>query len=75
MNFPTYRESVLDYLETFEYENLVVFYEADCVARTIGKTIQQCYAHDLSFRICAIIIWSLTMTEKIIPESKRAVKN
>lgn len=75
MNFTNYQDKVFEILESFHYPEMVEFYEAECVAHTLAKTIQQCYTRDLSYRICAILIWSLTMTEKIIPESKQSTIN
>lgn len=67
-----YVEKVLDTLESFHYDEMVAFYNADQVARTIAQTIAKCREVDnISATMCAVIIWSLTMTEKILPEARK----
>jgi hypothetical protein len=75
MNVIDYTEHVMEILETFDYPAMVVSYQEEGVARTMSETIAQCYEHELSPMMCAIIIWSLTMTMKIIPEAKASTKH
>lgn len=66
-----YNDKVLEYLEEIGYPDLILEWEPDSVAKTISKCIRRHYELGVSHRKCAIVIWSLTMTMKIIPAAKQ----
>lgn len=62
-----YTDEVLNYLEYLGYPEMVEYFDPECIARSLFPCIVMHHALDISVRICAIIIWSLTMEMQIIP--------
>lgn len=65
MTHEEYQEKVLDYLEYIGYPELVNYFEAEDVAESLAKTIARLYILNISFRKCAIVIFSLTMEYQV----------
>lgn len=73
--FTQYMQFVFEKLEYIGYPPYVEAYEAKHVAKILNKTINSCFNQRLSPMLCAVLIFSLTLTEKVIPDSQKAVKH
>ncbi len=74
-NVRNYVENVTNYLEYLEYPDMIQEFSPDCIADSMSKTMIVCYQNQVSSRLCAIIIWSMTMNYQIIPLTKSAIKH
>jgi hypothetical protein len=70
-----YQDEVLLILESFDYPNMVYGYRSSDVAYSMAGSIVVNYFMGISPMMCAIIIWSLTLNEQIMPDSKGMVKH
>lgn len=75
IQFINYQERVFSYLEYIGYPDLVIEFEPRDVARSISNAVKIFMKSGGSVRMCAITIFSLTMTEQIIPKAKEQVKH
>lgn len=75
LSMADYHDKVEDYLEYLGYHELVEEFEPVCVASTLVKAVYTFWHHGESFRMCAITIWSLTMSMKVMPAAKLATKH
>ena len=66
-----YIDKVFEVLESFDYPNLIVSYNEMDVAHTLSSTIWTCRLEGISPIMCAIIIWSLTLNLKVIPDARK----
>lgn len=69
-----YTANVLDYLEYIGYVNYIQFFNAEQVAQATSSTIAQFHeGGQVGFRMCAIVIFSMTMNYQVmraIPKEK-----
>jgi len=70
-----YMENVLQILESFHYDEMVIEYEPRDVSRSIAGTVAANYLMGISPMMTAIIIWSLTLNLQIIPDTRGMVKH
>ncbi len=70
-----YMENVLQILESFHYDEMVIEYDARDVTVSITATIITNYFMGISPMMTAIIIWSLTLNLQIIPDTRDMVKH
>lgn len=75
MTTTEYLDRVTDILETFDYPNMILEFSPEPVALAIANTVAICKTLGESPMMCAIIIWSMTMTQQIIPNAQKAVKH
>jgi hypothetical protein len=75
MTIIEFNEKVMDYLEYLNYPELITDFEPSCVAESISQVIRDLYLRNISFRLTAIIIVSLTYEHQIIPHANRMVKH
>lgn len=73
--FKSYIHDVFDILESFNYPELVLEFDPEDVAKSVGKTMSKMYYLGVSRRFCAIIIWSITMNYHIISQTEGQVKH
>ena len=66
-----YNELVLDYLEEIGFPDLILDYTPESVAPTISQSIRAFYDIRESHRMCALVIFGLTMTLRVIPAAKK----
>lgn len=71
MKTSEYIETVFEILETYDYPELIVYYNPIDVADTLARTMYTSRVNGISPRMCAIIIWSLTLNMKVIPDASR----
>ena len=70
-----YLGQTLLYLESLDYPALILEFDEYQVAATMGVTIKLCEVNGFSPRMCAIIIWSMTMNYQILPLVASATKH
>lgn len=70
-----YLANVLNYLEYIGYHYLIEEFEPLPVALSMMKTVAACHIRELSFRECAIVIFSATMNEQILPITSKMTVN
>lgn len=75
MNFTNYQEKVLGYLEHIGYPELVNDFDVEQVAYAIAGTARTFYHYGNSYRLCAIVIFSLTMKHQIINRAQGMTKH
>jgi hypothetical protein len=68
--FVEYNDKVMDYLEYLYYPELVIYWKPEDVAQSIHNCMIRLYALDISYRMCAILIFSATMNYKVIPSAE-----
>ena len=61
-----YTDSVLRYLEYLGYPEYVVFFDERYVAAAIHGTVAEFYHNKMSFRLCALTIFSLTLNYQVM---------
>lgn len=64
-----YYDKVFDYLEYLGYADYVTSFNPDDVAVTLAKSIWIFYTGGVSFRMCALINFGLTMEYQVLPSS------
>ena len=69
-----YSNKVLDYLEYLNYPDMVLDFEPLDVAISNGSCIAMNYRLGISYRMCALIIFSLTMECQVIPYANSLAK-
>lgn len=70
-----YFDRVFDYLEYLEYPELVVEFNPTDVARSLARTIDASESIGLTYRMCALVIFSLTWNMQILPLIKESTKH
>lgn len=75
MTLTDYTHKVHDTLESFHFFEIVDEFEPTQVAQSMSGTIIDFYLRRISYRMCAIVIYSLTMNYQILPKARGAVKH
>lgn len=70
-----YLEKVEEILESFQYPEMILDFCPHCIARSISGTVQVFYFAGESPMMCAIVIWSMTLNEQVIPATKHMTKH
>ena len=73
--FDAYCDKVFDYMEYLGIPELIVDFDMTDVAKSFNTVLIAGYIRNITVRMCAIIIYSLTMNYHVIPASKREVKH
>lgn len=68
--FIEFGEKVLSYLEYLNYPDYVNMFKVEDVARSVHNAMFDLWLMNQSVRMTAIIIFSLTITEQVIPAIK-----
>lgn len=75
LSFSEYQDQVLKYLEYLEYPEYIRDFDYTQVARAISGSTRAFWTYGESYRMCAIIIFSLTMNYQILPSVQDQVKH
>lgn len=70
-----YADQVENYLEYLGYPELVMEFEPESVARSMANAEITFWSFGLSFRICALTIFGLTMEYQILPLTRNAMRH
>ena len=74
-NMQNYFNNVMSYCEELDYPSLVLMFEPEDVAKSMSRTMIICNLAGISVRMCALLIYGLTMTQQIIPYAQEQVKH
>jgi hypothetical protein len=74
-SFDAYITQVLEYLETLDYPDMIQEFDEGDVALSMSGAMQSCYTRQMSYRMCALIIWSATLQYQIMPRTTNVVKH
>lgn len=66
MEYDTYQENVFDYLEYLGYPEYITGFHPQSVAESLAPTMRRFYIGNMSFRLCALVIFGLTMTFQVM---------
>jgi len=66
LTFPEYQEKVFDYLEYLGYPAYVIGFDPNDVAKSMAGACISMFALETSYRMCAIVIFSLTLTMQVM---------
>ena len=72
--FTEYTDKVVEYLEYLGYPDYVADFKVEDVAYAMHATIKTHYTFSLSYRFCAIVIFSLTLNYQVIPYANSLTK-
>lgn len=75
MKFLDYCFSIFRTLESFHYPDLIMEFDEDDVARSLASIIRISHSLNISPKLCAVCIWSLTMNEQVIPLARESTKH
>lgn len=71
----TYLNQVFDYLEFLGYDHYVVGFNADDVAKSLGPAILELWLLGVSYRMNALIQFSMTWNYQIVRQAKSQTKH
>lgn len=66
MTLMEFTDKVHNELETFDYPEMVDMFAEENVAKSMSTVIVDSYRRGLSYRMCAVIIWSMTMNYQVM---------
>ena len=75
MDVLEYTDKVHAELESLHYPEMVQEFSCQDVALSMGLSIISFYALGISYRMCALTIYGLTMEYQIMPQAARMVKH
>jgi hypothetical protein len=70
-----YIDKVIEYLEYLDYPAMISEFNPMDIARPMIGTIKIFYYGKHSYRMCALVIWSMTMNHQIMPYASEQVKH
>ncbi len=73
MDLSSYNEKVLDYLEYLGYPDYIQDFEPVPVAKALALTAIEFWGTGQSYRMCALVVFSLTLNYQIPQLSKGRV--
>lgn len=73
--FITFLERVEEILESFDYPEMVLGFCEHCIAKSLSGTVTAFYFAGESPMMCAIVIWSFTLQQQVIPAAEHMTKH
>lgn len=61
-------------MEKYNYPEMIMEFPVETIAKCISSTCRNMHKIGESHRMCAIIIWSMTMNYQVIPLANRLAK-